>query len=241
MTLIPYEKGFLFLYYLEEVVGGADELIRFLKDYIWKNAYKSVDTKRFREMFVEYFAQNGKGSQIAKIEWNTWLYATGYPAYQPKYDHTLVDVSSELKRKWLNWIPERELCPFSASDLDRFTLRSYQLLEFLAQINEDENPLGLTKIETLDRLYQLSGIQNSEIKFLWIKICIREKYGAIIPKALEFISQQGRLKFIIPIYKSLFTWDDAKHLTIETFQRNRPGMMAKTATMVAKILQLEAD
>jgi len=88
-------------------------------------------------------------------------------SYFSRYDQTLALQSTELKRRWLLWIPHVEPCPFTRSDLDTFELGSHQTLEFLAELNEEEKPLGINKIEALDNVYELSKIQNSEIKFMY--------------------------------------------------------------------------
>ena len=39
---IPYEKGFSLLYYLEELVGGAEKFEPFIKEHVKKYQYKHV-------------------------------------------------------------------------------------------------------------------------------------------------------------------------------------------------------
>ena len=48
---IPYEKGSTFLWYLEELVGGADEIEPFLRAYYNKFMFKSIHSDDFK---VEY-------------------------------------------------------------------------------------------------------------------------------------------------------------------------------------------
>ena len=54
-SVIPYEKGSTFLWYLEELVGGADKFEPFLRAYYTAFAYKSIDSDDFKEFFLEYF------------------------------------------------------------------------------------------------------------------------------------------------------------------------------------------
>merc|ERR1712059_53163 len=68
---IPYEKGSTFLWYLEDLVGGAEQFEPFLKCYIKEFEYKSIDTNTFKDFFLTYFA--GVDS-VSSIDWDTWLY-----------------------------------------------------------------------------------------------------------------------------------------------------------------------
>jgi len=83
-----------------------------------------------------------------------------------RYDHSLAEVCSRLKDRWLNWNPSVEPCPFSPSDLDEFSLRSNQTWEFLAQLREVDAPLGIEKTKAMDSVYNFSATRNCEIKFL---------------------------------------------------------------------------
>jgi len=56
----------------------------FLKEYIWKNAYKSIDTECFQEMFIEHFKGTGKSALIQDIDWDHWLYTPGIPHFEPQ-------------------------------------------------------------------------------------------------------------------------------------------------------------
>jgi leukotriene-A4 hydrolase len=55
-SVIPYEKGSTFLWYLEELVGGADKFEPFLRAYFTAFAYKSIDSDTFKNFFLEFFA-----------------------------------------------------------------------------------------------------------------------------------------------------------------------------------------
>jgi len=39
----------------------------------------------------------------------------------------------------------------------------------------------------------------------WLRICIRANVKAAIPLALKFVSEQGRMKFVRPLYRFVFT------------------------------------
>jgi len=81
---VPYIKGSTFLRYMEELVGGKNIFEPFLRSYLEKHAYKSVDTDEFKSFFIEYFDRTGRGREIEKIDWDLWLNGEGMPPVIPK-------------------------------------------------------------------------------------------------------------------------------------------------------------
>jgi leukotriene-A4 hydrolase len=56
----------------------------FLRAYIDKYKFKSVDTNNFKNFFISYFNESEERDRIADIDWETWLYAPGLPPYTPE-------------------------------------------------------------------------------------------------------------------------------------------------------------
>jgi leukotriene-A4 hydrolase len=56
----------------------------FFKHYIQTNAFKSIDTDVFKNMFINYFTNLGMSDAIASIDWDAWLYTPGMPVMKPK-------------------------------------------------------------------------------------------------------------------------------------------------------------
>jgi leukotriene-A4 hydrolase len=59
-----------------------------------------------------------------------------------------------------------------------------------------------------------------------------------VPRALQFVTEQGRMKFVRPIYRELYDWEEVRPQAIEHFKKTRDEMMAVCANMVAKDLHL---
>ena len=76
---MPYEKGSTFLWYLEDLVGGADVFEPFLKSYYSNFANQSIDTEQFKAFFLEKFSSV---NAVKQIDWHTWLHKPGMPIYK---------------------------------------------------------------------------------------------------------------------------------------------------------------
>ena len=53
----------------------------------------------------------------------------------------------------------------------------------------------------MDAEYGLASTGNSELRFRWTRLCIRAEHASILPSAIQFITSQGRMKFVRPIYR----------------------------------------
>lgn len=104
---IPYEKGSLFLWHLEQLVGGARPFDAFLRAYVAEfgagvanggsaAAIKSVlHTDDFRAAFERHFAD-------VVVDWETWLRAPGMPPFEPQFsDEGAMAECLSLADAWL--------------------------------------------------------------------------------------------------------------------------------------------
>ena len=73
---IPYEKGSVFLWYLEELVGGLTKMKKFLRHFLAKHFLKTLYSEDFKSTFLDYF-KDTKG--LNEIDWDTWFYGTRMP------------------------------------------------------------------------------------------------------------------------------------------------------------------
>ncbi|EDM16914.1 leukotriene A4 hydrolase, isoform CRA_b [Rattus norvegicus] len=126
---IPYEKGFALLFYLEQLLGGPEVFLGFLKAYVEKFSYQSVTTDDWKSFLYAHFKD--KVDLLNQVDWNAWLYAPGLPPVKPNYDVTLTNACIALSQRWVT-AKEEDLNSFSIEDLK--DLSSHQLNEFLAQV-----------------------------------------------------------------------------------------------------------
>ena len=164
-SVVPYEKGSTFLWYLEDLVGGPPKMEPFLKFYYKKFAYKSIDSDTFKSTFLEYFKDV---EAIKEVDWDTWFFTPGMPTYKPKFDESLARVCWDLAKKWQDWDANTP-----ADFGDAFaTMSPEQKQVFLGTLINDE-PLSTVKIEKMAELYELDKSPNVEILFRWLRLCIK--------------------------------------------------------------------
>jgi len=228
-SLIPYEKGATFLWYLEQLVGGADVFEPFLRAYYQKFAYKSIDSEMFKAFFLEYFSSN---EAVKSIDWDSWFHKPGMPPYTPTFNEALAKASWDLAALWQSW---DGVAAFNSSSFAQFSAGQKQ--EFLTTLHKGE-ALSAHKLETMESLYKLNDSPNTEILFRWLRLGIKAQWEPVVPRALDLATRQGRMKFVRPLYRDLYAWKEQRSKAVDTFQQHRGAMMHVCSEMVAKDLNL---
>jgi len=74
--------------------------------------------------------------------------------------------------------------------------------------------------------------------YRWCRLCIKAKWIDQLDRILKFITEQGRMKYIGPIYRELYAWEQARQKTLDTFKKHHLNMMAVSSQKIAKTLHL---
>ncbi|CAK1552982.1 unnamed protein product [Leptosia nina] len=225
---VPYEKGSLFLRYLEDLVGGPAVFDDFLRAYLNKFQRQSLDTDQFKAYLLDYFKDN---DALKKVDWTTWLHKAGMPPVIPDYDTSMTKAVTALLAKVND--PNNSL---DYNDVRIFTPQ--QVINFL-QALIDQDPLPVDRLRTLGDAYNVATSKNSEITYRWLRLCIRSRDESKIDEALQFVNSQGRMKYVRPVYRDLYAWEAVREKAIENFLKNEPNMMHVSAYTLRKDLHLK--
>lgn len=146
-SIVPYEKGYVFLRYLESVVGGPEIFEPFFPQYFEKFKMQSIESDDFVAFFKEIYG-GVKEIDIEQVDWDTWLRAPGMPPVIPEYDKTLSEACVNIIGKILGDFR------FEEGEADTITpeQRIYILGELLAG-----DPLDADKLQQLNEFFQLDG------------------------------------------------------------------------------------
>lgn len=82
---------------------------------------------------------------------------------------------------------------------------------------------------------------NSEIKFRWLRLCLKGDWKACYPHVVQFVTEQGRMKFVRPLYRELHAASGdhvSRDLAVKTFNDCRSLYHNIAATMIAKDLKV---
>jgi len=240
-STIAYEKGFNFLLYLERKVG-TDKFEAFFQAYIKHFASKTLTSEEFREFFVNHFATDDTASAaIQDVDWKTWYYAPGMPPEVVEYDRSLAEASEDLANKWMQ-VDAEGIASYPLVNVDSFSWSSKQItcfLDALLTLTAAAQPLKVTTLSAMNQLYGFADSRNSEILLRYCRLAIAAEDKSILPATIRFITSQGRMKFIRPLYKALYQSEMGKDLAVTTFLEHKDFYHPIGAKMVASDLMVE--
>lgn len=231
---IPYEKGFNLLFYLESLVGTS-EFESFAKEYLNNFKNKTVSSGEFREFFCSHF---NSVPAVKKLDWNAIFYGRGMPKYTSDFSNPLSEIAVYLAEKWIAWNTKGD-SPWGISqgDLDGWSSQQKCVFfETLLKHAQQVEPLSLDILSSLDLAYQFTSCNNSELKYRWQMLCLLSEAEWIVPHVVSFITTQGRMKFVRPLYRSLHGSQVGATIARQTFEAHHEMYHPIAKKMVAQDL-----
>uniref|UniRef100_A0A672QWN3 Leukotriene A-4 hydrolase-like n=1 Tax=Sinocyclocheilus grahami TaxID=75366 RepID=A0A672QWN3_SINGR len=101
-----------------------------------------------------------------------------------------------------------------------------------------QEPLPLSHVKKMQEVYQLNGVKNAEVRFRWLRICVKAHWEEAVPLALKMATEQGRMKFTRPLFKEVYNFSKYSDEAVKTFKENRGALHPVTAMLVVKDLKI---
>eukprot|EP00823_Brevimastigomonas_motovehiculus_P001156 TRINITY_DN11685_c0_g1_i1.p1 TRINITY_DN11685_c0_g1~~TRINITY_DN11685_c0_g1_i1.p1 ORF type:complete len:632 (-),score=172.15 TRINITY_DN11685_c0_g1_i1:237-2132(-) len=201
---IPYEKGSLFLLYLEtQIVGGKSAMMAWLKHYFTKYQWRSLNTDEMKADFIEFFKDKVSKEKMALVDWNHWLHTSGLPCFDPNkvVDRSMVEGCEKMAKVWL----DEEGKSANGGELKGYL--SKQIMYFLDCLITSEKKMKTTIVQKLDSLYKFSTSKNVEILFRYLMLSLNCGHTEAKAVAADFLSRHGRGLYVKPLFKALVKLD----------------------------------
>ncbi|TMW61660.1 hypothetical protein Poli38472_010723 [Pythium oligandrum] len=238
---IPYEKGFNFLNYLTEVVGGRDIFEDFAKSYIKNFRFKTLTSDEFKAFFINYFTTVvDKSTEIKQVDWDNWFYTPGMPLVMTKFDTTLTGAATGLGESMSKSSDASTWGPATSEDLTKWQTAQWVLLLDTLLLNQSENGVVFTPVhlDAIDAFANntLTTSGNAELRFRWYTLSLRAKDPRQNDNIARFLGEQGRMKYVRPLFRDLVKFSSKAHAA---------RILAQTKSMYhpicAKMLQRDVD
>lgn len=207
---VPYEKGYLLLRLLEETFG-RETFDAFLRKWFDENAFESVTTAQF-EKALDRDLFRGDMEKKTSLGIEEWLYKPGLPGNAPQAASDAFEKAAAEARAFA--AGER-----AATEIPGSEWTTHEWRHFLRELPDD---LPAEKMAELDAEFSLTGTGNSEILMEWLLQSIRSDYQAATPALEDFLTRQGRRKFLQPLYEELVKTEDGKARAMEIYAKARP-------------------
>ena len=220
---IPYNKGALFLYELEQKVG-RDEFDQFLLGYFNEFAFQSVTTEDFLAYLERTLLQTHmEALDVERI--NRWIFEPGLPDGAP---HPTSDAFTKLDPIRQGWLDGE----IGAADIDTAGWTYHQWKYFLDGMPE---MLSEEQLAEIDAAFGLTASKNNEVAFSWLRIAIRNDYAPAFARLEHFLMSIGRNKFVMPLYQDLMD-NDKSDFAVRVFEQAEPGYHPLTVKRNSQIV-----
>ena len=223
---VPYEKGRLFLTYLDAKFG-RDHFDAFLRGYFDHFAFKSISTEQFLAYLQENLLDRYPGV-VARDRVNAWVFAPGIP------DDAVLPVSTEFapvdaaRGAWLGGgLASKQLKQDSSG------WAAQQWLYFL-----DAMPASLTaaQMKDLDQTFGFTRSSNAEIGHSWFLLVIRNRYQPSYVRLEDYLHTIGRRKLIAPLYEEMMKTPAGAAQAKRVYGQARPGYHPETVAAIDAIV-----
>ncbi|MES2136320.1 MAG: M1 family metallopeptidase [Pseudomonadota bacterium] len=186
---IAYEKGAAFLRTIE-ATAGRERFDAWLKGWFDRHAFQPVTTAMF---LADIRANLVKGDEALeqKLMLDRWAYQPGIPtnmvrppagtfADQDKAASAFAG-GAAAPSAWSQWTTDEKL---------RF-------------LNRLPRKLSKARLDVLRSAWHLNRAANMEVRFAWLDLAVASRYDPAIPSLEQFLTSQGRGKFVRPLFKAL--------------------------------------
>jgi leukotriene A-4 hydrolase/aminopeptidase len=205
-SLVPYEKGYLFVALLEQA-AGRDKFDTFIKKYIKHFSFTSITTAQFEEFLNAELP--GVADQVRAQE---WIHQAGLPDNAPVFASERLTMLENLAQSWSDGgRPE-----VAAAKL--WSPEDWQI--FLQAL---PRTLPQKDCAWLDENFKLTAQGNSEILCNWLIIATGSGYEPTFERTARFLGDVGRMKYLKPLYTTLYAGEKTKDLAREIFAKNAAG------------------
>lgn len=223
-SAITYDKGALFLRTIERIVGRT-RLDTYLRSYFDRYAFQPMTTQHFLADFRQHVVR-GDAALEAQLLLDQWAYEPGIPSNAqapvatgfndiPGHIEAFIAGGPPAAAPWEHWN----------------TMQRQRYLQTLPR------ELSATRLRDLEAAFGLDDIGNMEVRFDWLSLAIANSFEPSSAAIERFLSEQGRGKFIRPLYRALMQrgeWGQA--LARRTYAHARAGYHPIVAAAVDRIL-----
>lgn len=223
MTDVAYEKGALFIEFLEKKVGRKviDEM---LKEYFNSYSFKSINTTEFLKFLNKYLGED----VLHPGEIDEWVHSAALPSKvekpKPYLNVDQIVDSIVMNEKIQNM-----------ANLENYSVNEW--LYFLGElINSDVPKPAMSRLFAAHKQRLLS---NSEIKTKWFILSIKSDFHNVDEEIENFVMTVGRRKFLVPIYKAMKKSKMKPSELTELYKKARPNYHSITRGTLDELIELE--
>lgn len=225
MTDIPYEKGAAFLRTIEKEVG-RERWDAYLRGYFDRHAFQPQTAEGF---IADLRANLFKGDKALeqKIDIQRWIYQPGLP-----------ENAVHIQSKAFEAVDAQAKAFAAGGPAPLEAWKGWSTSERVRFVSGLPRQLTAERLAAVDTAFGLSAQGNSEIRFAWLQLAVANRYAPAVPSLEQFLTGQGRRKFVAPLFVSLWGQGDwGQPIAKRIYGEARPLYHAVTRETVDKTVK----
>ncbi len=220
---IAYEKGYSFIRTIEDAVG-REKFDAFLRGYFDSHAFNSVTTEEFLSYLDKNLIKGDKTLQ-GKINIDSWVYQPGLPTNSPAVGSERFKSLDSLINEWQK-----------SGDISVLN-KPLSTNEALYLISHLPTNITVKQMADLDQIFKFTESGNSEIQAAWYTLAVRMKYEPAYPNIETFLTEVGRRKFLMPLYKEMVKTAEGKDWAKKIYAKARPNYHSVAYNSIDEVLK----
>jgi hypothetical protein len=186
---IVYDKGATFLRTLERSLG-RERFDAWLRSYFDRYAFQPMTSAKFLADFRQNVVK-GDTALEDRLMLDQWVDEPGLPKNVAKPDaQAFSEVDNAVKA-------------FDAGGPPPLGFSNWTTAERIRFITRLPRKLPAARLAELDQNLQLNRAGNNEVLFAWLELAVKNRFDPAIPALQEFLTVQGRRKFVKPLITAL--------------------------------------
>lgn len=244
MTSVAYIKGAYFLKTLEHLVGRT-KMDEFLTNYFKRYRFKSINTEKFVALLKETLL----GSRYSNFNYQSWIYETGIPTNSYQKSSSLLEKMQSLADKTNRGIdifaPQRKVRWIKKSLTSkkqkkvvftkRLNIQDFTTQQWIMYFRSLNAAVSAEKLQKINEYGSFSS-SNSEVRFEWFLLNLRNRNWKIEPELKQFIQSTGRRKYILPLFSAIVKDKSRLDWAREVYSNARHNYHSVTRNSVEKLL-----
>jgi len=203
-SVVPYEKGYLFLKTLE-AAAGRKEFDALLGTWLSSHRFGVATTDDFLTL-----VERTLPGLLAKIDAPAWIDGAGLPpnhwrAESPRLStiHTIAQAGR---------VPSKD------------ETKSWTATEWTLYLEALPKPSTPAVCRALDETYALTDATNNEVLVAWLVLACESGFTkpSVLPRVENVLSRIGRMKYLKPLYRALSRHEETRAIARDLFTRFAP-------------------
>jgi aminopeptidase N len=226
-SAIAYQKGALFIYYLE-MHFGREKLDAFLKQYFNQFKYQTITTAKFVAFLSKNLIQKYPVQGVTQDNIKQWIFEPGIP------QDVFVPKSNKLQKI------DNALTVWNTSEQQFIKLgnENWSTQEWVYFFSKLPPKISEKSLKILDDTYGFSKSSNAEILLSWFPLVIINNHPSGFPYLEKYLIKIGRIRLIYPLYKLLSEDPLHRAWAEKVYKKARTGYHPLTRGYVDKLFKI---